>query len=85
MLLQRVTFDASEVQIFEAVQGWSKKNSVDAGDLYLVIFEVRLPRLTVDELLSLLLSGLMDHDLIHQAIILKNNSNALLARMFFKY
>lgn len=76
-LLKRESFDAPEVQIFEAVQGWANKNCVDAGDLHAVIFQVRLPRVNVDQLLSIMLSGLMDRELIYKTIRMKNNSSAL--------
>lgn len=80
-LLKRPTFAAQEVQIFQVIQDWAKKNSVNPAYIEEVICQVRLPRLTVEQLLSIMQSGLMRYDLIFKAIGEKMNCSAL--RMFF--
>lgn len=77
MMLKRDTFAAPEIQIFEAVQDWSKKNCVPAADLDALLALVRLPLMSVDQLLKIGLSESMRHDLIFNALNTKYNSVSL--------
>lgn len=76
MLLKRDTFAAPEIQIFDAVQEWSKKNGVASADLDALMALVRFPLMSVDQLLQIELSDSIRHDMILNAIKAKNKSVA---------
>lgn len=76
-MLKRDTFVAPEILIFDAVQEWSKQNSVAAVDLDAVLALVRLPLMSFDQLLNIEISDSMRYDVILNAIKTKYNSFGL--------
>ena len=73
-ILRRDSFYAPEILIFRALQHWRDKNP-EAGQFSQVFKHVRLPLMTLDELLNIVRpSSLVSADSILDAIQVKNHS-----------
>lgn len=77
MLLKRNTFVADEAQIFEAVHEWTRKNA--DVEYNKVVDMVRLPLMTVDELLNIVRPSKLVHaDILLNVIEEKNHVDSAL-------
>lgn len=75
-LLKRDTFSAPEEQIFEAVLNWTKHNNVSMAQSQAIVGLVRLPLLTIDQLLNVVRpSGLVSQDILFNAINERNHAD----------
>ncbi len=72
-VISRDSFCAPEIEIFRAVRQWAEKNSEE--DLTDIVKHVRLPLMSLDELLSNVRdSGFISADAILDAIKTKNQN-----------
>lgn len=84
--MKRDTFAVPEIQIFEAVQDWTMRNSDAGAEVDKVVDLVRLPLMTISQLLDIVLpSGLVSQDSILKAIRENYYNGALHPEKLRKY